>query len=227
MIRRILTLLAALALLPAFSASADVIQLGDTPCLLQPAAEGDGGLRRYVLFTGDGDYFHAVQNCRDMTALDGLLLIPQGDSSYINYSSASDVVIADLFPALRAWAGDGYEMILIGYSAGGYPATVLAASLAEAGYTGRLILLDGIYGNYRGVAYNEGYYRASLSTWQVTIYASSEKGYPPISDRTQRVGAALADDEFVTYHRYAMSHNEMRMFYRVFLAGAEAPEPVE
>ena len=51
----------ALLILLVHSAFAEVIRLGKTDCLLQPAAEEDTG-KRYVLFAGSGDYFFAICN---------------------------------------------------------------------------------------------------------------------------------------------------------------------
>ena len=132
----------ALLILLVHSAFAEVIRLGKTDCLLQPAAEEDTG-KRYVLFAGSGDYFFAIRKCADIAAKDGMLLIPQGDSQYVLNSRASDVVIRDIRPQLLAWAEAGYEMNLVGYSSGGYPAVELARELAEEGYTGKLFILDG------------------------------------------------------------------------------------
>ncbi len=207
------------------AASAEKIRIGKTQCLLQPAAEEDRG-KRYVLFVGSGDYFFATRNCADITAADGLLLIPQGDSAYQLCSAASDVVIRDLEPQILEWAREGHEIVLTGYSAGGYPATALAVSLAEAGYTGRLYLLDGVYNKYRGIAYNAAYFRENLATWQVTICASSSQAIA-ISERTRAVGEVLGGDGFAVYRRYAMTHNELKALYAPILSGAPWPEAVE
>lgn len=203
---------------------AEIIRIGKTDCLLQPAAEEDTA-KKYVLFVGSGDYFHACQNCREITAPDGGLLIPQASSKYTLCSAASDEVIEDIWPTLLSWAEEGSEMILIGYSAGGYPATVLAARLAEKGYTGRLYLLDGVYGAYKSVYYNEAYYREHLLMWDVAIWASSDR-LVNISERTRKVGKNLAEDVNVDYRQYALNHNGMKVFYDVILNGAEAPEQV-
>ena len=88
-----------LLILLVHSAGAEVIRLGKTDCLLQPAAEEDTG-KRYVLFAGSGDYFFAIRKCADIAAKDGMLLIPQGDSQYVLNSRASDVVIRDIRPQL-------------------------------------------------------------------------------------------------------------------------------
>lgn len=199
------------------AAAAETVQFGKTRCLLQPAAGMDCG-KRYILSVGAGDYFFALRNCADLTAADGTLLIPQGDSKYELCSAASDVVIADLFPQVLAWAEAGDEIILTGYSAGGYPATALAAGLAEEGYDGRLYLLDGVYNKYRRVAYNADYFRDRLANWEVTIWASSSRAIE-ISERTRAVGEALSGDDFVTYRRYDMTHNELKALYAPILAG--------
>ncbi len=218
-----LIILAALALVTA-SSFAEMITIGKTDCLLQPAAEEDA-MKKYVLFPGAGDYFHVFQNCGELTAGDGDLLIPQGSSEYTLCSTASDEVIREIWPTLRLWAEEGYEIILIGYSAGGYPATDLAVKLAGEGHTGRLYLLDGIYGAYRGIYYNEAYYRDHLTAWDVKIWASGDR-YVRISERTRKVGSGLAEDENVEYRQYALSHDAMKTLYDVILNGAEGPEPV-
>lgn len=215
--------LAVLLLVTSLS-SAEMVTIGKTDCLLQPAAEEDA-MKKYVLFVGSGDYFHVFRNCGELAAADGELLVPQGSSEYTLCSAASDEVIRDVWPKLRLWAEEGYEIILIGYSAGGYPATALASKLAEEGHTGRLYLLDGIYGAYKGIHYNEAYYREHLAAWNVTIWASEDR-YVRISERTRSVGSGLAEDENVVYRQYALSHDGMKTLYDVILNGAEAPEPV-
>ena len=225
MLKKSLALFAVLLfLLPA--ARAERIQIGETRCLLQEASqEGVDPLRRYVLFVGSGDYFNAVSNYRDYTAQDGVLLIPQGNSKYGKPSAASDVVIADLKPYLLAWAQEGCSITLIGYSSGGFPATVLAAYLAEQGYTGTVYILDGIYGDYRGVSYNEEYYRTHLSTWQV-IFCTSTDPTVGIAIRSREICDGLKDEDFVTYLRFDMSHNRLQKLVDVILNGAEAPDPL-
>ncbi len=223
MLKKGLCIMLALVL-AAGSASAEIIRIGKTHCLLQPPSEEDGR-KKYALFVGSAEYFHGCMLCGDVTAKDGELLIPQGNEKYILCSAASDVVIRDLWPTLRSWAEEGFDIVLIGYSAGGYPATVLASRLAEEGYTGRLYLLDGIYGAYRSVHYNEDYYREHLASWDLTICASTDDSVQ-ISGRTRKVGAALAGDGNVVYRQYALDHTRMTVFYDVILNGAEAPEPV-
>ena len=208
----------------AVSSSAETIRIGKTDCLLQPSAETDS-TKKYVLFVGSAEYFNACSSCKDIMAHDGDLLIPQGNGERVLCSAASDEVIRDIRPTLLSWAADGYEMILIGYSAGGYPATTLASQLAEEGYNGRLYLLDGVSGAYKSTYFNESYYRNHLATWDITIYASSDR-YVHISERTRRIGSELADDENVIYHRYKLNHEGMKLFYNVIMNGVEAPEPV-
>ena len=114
-------------MLIAVSSSAETIRIGKTDCLLQPSAETDS-MKKYVLFVGSAEYFNARSSCKSIMADDGDLLIPQGNCERELCSAASDEVIRDIRPTLLSWAADGYEMILIGYSAGGYPATTLACS---------------------------------------------------------------------------------------------------
>ena len=190
---------------------AEVIRIGSTPCLFQPASQEDQG-KRYALFVGSGDYFQATRNCADLSAAHGTLLIPQGDGRLELCSRASDQVIADIKATILSWAEEGSEVILVGYSAGGYPATALAIYLAQAGYTGRLYLLDGIYGDYRGITYNAGYYRANLDTWDVTMIASSSTSHN-ISERSRAVGEAMAEDAFLTYRWYDATHEDLKDIY--------------
>ena len=157
--------------------------------------------------------------------MDGELLIPQGNEKYDKHSAASDVVIRDVYPFLLDWAKAGHQMVLIGYSSGGYPATVLAGLLAEAGCTGTVYLLDGVYGNYRSTAFNAEYFRSRLSTWDLRIYASSDRSIK-IAERTREVGASLSEDGFVTYHQYSTNHNGMQFLFDVILNDAEAPAPM-
>ncbi|MBR6954741.1 MAG: hypothetical protein IKH77_06865 [Clostridia bacterium] len=220
--KRSLLLLIALLMIT-LPCQAEVIRLGDTVCLLQPPSGEDSGTK-YVLFVGAGVYFHAVRNYRDYTATDGELLIPQADQKYDLPSAASDEVIPDVYPRLLEWAEAGHPLVLIGYSSGGYPATILAGKLAEAGYTGTVYLLDGVYGNYHSTAFNAKYFRSHLSTWDLRIYASSDKK-TKISVRTRKVGTSLMEDDFVTYRQYGKNHNGMQDFYDVILNGAPAPEP--
>ncbi len=223
--KKLLLFLTVLVLLVPSSGLAEIFPLGDTPCLLQSPSGEEDPHKRYVYFVGSGDYFNAVRNCKDITAADAYLLIPQGDEKYQKPSAASDVVIRDLYPFLLAWAQGGYDLVLIGYSSGGYPATVLAASLAEAGFTGKLYILDGVYGDYRGVTYNAEYYRTRLSSWDLTIWASSDREVP-IAERTRKVGVDLYWDDFVTYAQYSLTHNALQHLLDVIINGAAAPEPL-
>ena len=210
MIKKLFAVLILAALLAA-SCCAEVIRIGGTPCLLQPASREDRG-RRYALFVGSGDYFQATRNCADLSAAYGTLLIPQGDGRLELCSRASDQVIADIKDTILSWAEEGSEVILVGYSAGGYPATALAIYLAQAGYTGRLYLLDGIYGDYRGITYNAEYYRANLAAWDVTMIASSSTSHN-ISERSRTVGEAMAEDDFITYRWYDATHEDLKDIY--------------
>ena len=205
--RKILLIILSTALLAA-SCCAEVIRIGGTPCLLQPASREDRG-RRYALFVGSGDYFQATRNCADLSAAYGTLLIPEGDGRLELCSRASDQVIADIKGTILSWAEEGSEVILVGYSAGGYPATALAIYLAQAGYTGRLYLLDGIYGDYRGITYNAAYYRENLDAWDVTMIASSHN----IAERSRAVGEAMAEDDFITYRQYDATHEDLKDIY--------------
>lgn len=214
-----------LLILLAHSASAEMIRLGKTNCLLQPAAEEDTG-KRYVLFTGSGDYFFAIRKCADITAKDGTLLIPQGDSQYVLNSRASDEVIRDIRPQLLEWAEEGSEMILVGYSSGGYPAVELARELAEEGYAGKLFILDGANRAYKSVYYNADFYREHLTAWDVTICASAGNSFR-IAVNTRALGEALRDDENVTYLQYNMGHNDMKNLYGYVFNGLEMPDPEE
>ncbi len=214
-----------LLILLVHSAGAEVIRLGKTNCLLQPAAEEDTG-KRYVLFAGSGDYFFAIRKCADITAKDGMLLIPQGDSQYVLNSRASDEVIRDIRPQLLEWAEAGCEMILVGYSSGGYPAVELARELAEEGYAGQLFILDGANRAYKSVYYNADFYREYLTTWDVTICASSGDAFR-IAIQTRTLGEALREDENVTYFQYNMSHNDMKALYGYVFGGMEMPDPEE
>ena len=225
MFKKALILFALLVLLIP-CARAERIQIGETRCLLQPSSlEEADPLRRYVLFVGSGDYFNAVSNYRDYTAVNGALLIPQGNSKYGKPSAASDVVIADLKPYLLAWAREGCDITLIGYSSGGFPATVLSAYLAEEGYTGTVYLLDGIYGDYRGVSYNEEYYRTHLNTWRVVLCTSTDPSVG-IAIRSREICEGLKEEDFVTYLRFDMSHNRLQSLIDVFLNEAEMPDPL-
>lgn len=219
------TVILALLILLVHSAFAEVIRLGKTDCLLQPAAEEDTG-KRYVLFAGSGDYFFAIRKCADIAAKDGMLLIPQGDSQYVLNSRASDVVIRDIRPQLLAWAEAGYEMNLVGYSSGGYPAVELARELAEEGYTGKLFILDGANRAYKSVYYNADFYREYLTSWDVTICASAGDAFR-IAIQTRELGEALRDDENVTYLQYNMGHNDMKILYGYVFGGMEMPAPEE
>ena len=203
---------------------AEIIRLGETQCLLQAPSGEDTGTK-YVLFVGSGVFFHAIRNYQVYAAMDGELLIPQGNEKYDKHSAASDMVIRDVYPFLLDWAKAGHQMVLIGYSSGGYPATVLAGLLAEAGCTGTVYLLDGVYGNYRSTAFNADYFRSRLSTWDLRIYASSDRSIK-IAERTREVGASLSEDGFVTYHQYSTNHNGMQVFFDVILNDAEAPAPM-
>lgn len=206
--RRIFLVCAALVFLAA-PARAEEVTVGDTSCLLQPAAYQDEGLRRYVLFLGSDDFFRALYEGRYMTAADGELLIPQGDTRYRHPSGASDAVIKDLKPLLYDWTREGYEITLIGFSSGGYPATALAVYLARTGHSGRLVLMDGIYGNYRSVRYDADYFRSTLYQWDVTIYASCD--IREIAGRTREVGRQLKDEDFVTYIEYEdKKHSDLK-----------------
>lgn len=204
-------------------ACAEIVRIGKTDCLLQPASEEDC-LKKYVLFVGSAEYFHACMLCGDITARDGELLIPQGNNRYVRCTAASDVVMKDIWPTLLSWAEEGFSIVLIGYSAGGYPASTLASRLAEKGYTGRLYLLDGISGTYRGIRYNEEYYRERLASWELAIWTSSDKKVE-IAARSRKIGSALEGDANVDYRHYTMSHARMRLFYDVIMNGAEAPAP--
>ena len=215
----------ALLILLVHSAFAEVIRLGKTDCLLQPAAEEDTG-KRYVLFAGSGDYFFAIRKCADITAKDGMLLIPQGDSQYVLNSRASDEVIRDIRPQLLEWAEEGFEMILVGYSSGGYPAVELARELAEEGYAGKLFVLDGANRAYKSVYYNADFYREYLTAWDVTICASAGDAFR-IAVQTRELGEALRDDGNVTYIQYNIGHNDMKALYGYVFGGLEMPDPEE
>ena len=217
-----LVLLVLMALL-CRTAGAEIIRIGKTPCLLNPAEQEDR-MRRYVYFAGSGDYFHAVQNCADYTASDGMLLVPQGDGRFSTCTAASDVVIRDLKPQVLQWAQEGNEIILVGFSAGGYPATALAVYLAGEGYTGQLVILDGIIRAYRGIHYNAAYYREKLPTWQMTFCASSSQDVR-IAEATRQVGEEMRDDGNVTYLPYILSHNAMRSLYPYIFEGMQLPDP--
>ncbi len=198
---------------------AETVRIGRTQCLMQ-LPTGEDLSKRYVLFVGSGDYFQALYSCAGITASDGELLIPQADSRYDKPSAASDQIIEDLRPLMLTWAEEGYAIVLTGYSSGGYPATALAVYLADAGYTGKLYILDGIYGDYRGVVYNADYYRSHLSDWQVTICSSAALNFN-IAERTRSVGEALSGDAFVTYLAFDITHNELQDYYRVIFDGEE------
>lgn len=205
--------------------SAETVRFGKTNCLLQPAGEQDM-MKRYVLFTGSWDYFNAIRKCADITAKDGMLLIPEGDSQYELNSRASDVVIRDIRPQLLEWAEAGYEMILIGYSSGGYPAVELARQLAEEGYPGQLYILDGANRAYKGVYYNADFYRKYLTTWTVTICASKGNSIR-IAVNTRALGEELSEDDNVTYFLYDRNHEKMKELYLDILSGTGLPEPVQ
>ena len=223
MIKRVWLLLLVFLIMLSASASAEIVRIGKTSCLLLPATEEDL-MKRYIFFTGSGDYYTALRNREDFAAADGTLLIPQADSQYKSCSVASDAVMKDLRPQLLSWAQEGSEIILIGYSVGGYPATVLAAYLAQEGYTGRLVLLDGVYSMYRGTHYNAPYFREHLESWKVTICASVSRNVK-ISVRTAKVGDALSGDTFVDYRQYKMSHNELKALTHIILSGKALPDP--
>lgn len=214
-----------LLILLVHSAGAEVIRRGKTNCLLQPAEEEDTG-KRYVLFAGSGDYFFAIRKYADVMARDGMLLIPQGDRQYVLNSRASDEVIRDIRPQLLEWAEAGYEMILVGYSSGGYPAVELARELAEEGYAGQLFILDGANRAYKGIYYNADFYREYLTAWNVTICASAGDSLR-IAVNTRALGEALQDDKNVTYLQYNLSHNDMKALYGYIFSGMEMPDPEE
>lgn len=217
-----LVLLVVLALL-CRAAGAEILRIGKTPCLLNPPEQEDR-MKRYIYFAGSGDYFHAVQNCAGYAAADGTLLIPQGDSKFSTCTAASDAVIRDLKPQVLQWAQEGNEIILVGYSAGGYPATALAVYLAGEGYTGHLVILDGIIRAYRGIHYNADYYREKLQAWQVTLCASSSQDVR-IAESTRLVGEELREDGNVTYLPYTLSHNDMRSLFPYIFGGMQLPDP--
>ena len=217
-------LIIALLIMLSHAASAEVVRFGKTECLLQPA-EGQDCLKRYIFFVGSGDYFSATRKCVDLTATDGMLLIPEGNAEYVLNSRASDRVMEDIRPQLLEWAEAGYKMILIGYSSGGYPAVELARELAEAGYPGQLFILDGANRAYKGIYYNADFYRKYLTEWTVTICAS-EKDTIRIAGNTRALGEELREDGNVTYLVYKKSHNEMKNLALDILSGSGLPDPV-
>ena len=216
-------LIIVLLIMLSHAASAEVVRFGKTNCLLQPA-EGQDCLKRYILFVGSGDYFSATRKCADLTATDGMLLIPEGNAEYVLNSRASDRVVEDIRPLLMKWADAGYDMILIGYSSGGYPAVELAKELAEAGYPGQLFIVDGVNRAYKGTYYNADFYREYLRDWTVTICAS-EKDTIRIAENTRELGEELREDFNVTYLVYQKSHNEMKNLCLDILSGSGLPAP--
>ena len=205
------------------SCTAEIVRFGQTRCLLEPPAGEDSG-RRYALFVGSGDYFQATRNCEGLSASDGTLLIPEGDGRFELCSRASDQVISDIRDTVLSWAREGHEVILIGYSAGGYPATALAVYLAQEGFTGKLYLLDGIYGDYRGITYNADYYRTGLSSWDVTMCASASTSHN-IAERSRKVCGDLMEDSFADCRQYDGTHEDLKALYLMILAGEKLPDP--
>ena len=223
--RRACMMILAVLIMLSHAASAEVVRFGKTNCLLQPA-EGQDCLKRYVLFVGSGDYFSATRKCAGLTATDGMLLIPEGNAEYVQNSRASDRVMEDIRPLLLKWADAGYDMILIGYSSGGYPAVELAKELAEAGYPGQLFIVDGVNRAYKGIHYNADFYREYLREWTVTICAS-EKDTIRIAENTRELGEELREESNVTYLVYQKSHNEMKNIALGILSGSEFPDPAQ
>ena len=223
--RRACMMILAVLIMLSHAASAEVVRFGKTKCLLQPA-EGQDCLKRYVLFVGSGDYFSATRKYTELTAADGMLLIPEGNAEYVLNSSASDRVMEDIRPQLMKWAEAAYDIILIGYSSGGYPAVELAKELAEEGYPGQLFILDGVNRAYKGIHYNADFYRKYLREWIVTICAS-EKDTIRIAENTRELGEELREDGNVTYLVYQKSHNEMKDLALDILRGSGLPDPAQ
>ena len=187
--------------------TASAEKAGRTKYVLQPAPEGAGKVL-YVLFPGSTEMYSACRTFKDLTADDGLLLLSQPPERKPALADAWKPLIEDISPIILDYARQEYDIRIIGFSAGGYPAVTIATALAEEGFSGTLWLLDGVPKPTEEIEYTADFFREHFSSWQL-YFCIAGKDNRDITVRTGEVAAILADDENVTVASYAFRHSRL------------------
>ncbi len=155
----------------------------------------------YVYFGGSGSITGGIEATANQTLKNNTyadtLLVPTGTGDVGRWNEWYQT-IDDISELLQSDEYKDKEIVLIGYSSGGYPAAEIALNLAEAGMTSQIELhiVDGVQGS-DGKEPIQEYEAIENAGIETTIYASSDgRG---ISKVTREVGEKYADSEHITY----------------------------
>ena len=168
----------------------------------------------YIYFGGSGAAKSGInasdnKNIKGTTYQDTVIVpILKGNTdSWANWNE----VVRDMEILLQSEEYAGKEIVLVGYSSGGYPAAELALALAKEGRAENVTLnvVDGVQGNgvKDCIARYDKLDEAGVNT---TIYGSN--GSREISSRTRAVGETFATKEAsnIHYEKVDLDHGEIQ-----------------
>ena len=168
----------------------------------------------YIYFGGSGAAKNGInasdnKNIKGTTYQDTVIVpILKGNTdSWANWNE----VVRDMEILLQSEEYAGKEIVLVGYSSGGYPAAELALALAKEGRAENVTLnvVDGVQGNgvKDCIARYDKLDEAGVNT---TIYGSN--GSREISSRTRAVGETFATKEAsnIHYEKVDLDHGEIQ-----------------
>ena len=170
----------------------------------------------YVYFSGSGSITGGV-NASDNENIkngsySGDVLVAFGVGNNGGFSDW-DLTISAMVELLSSDEYADKEIVLVGYSSGGYPAAEIALALAEAGKTDiNLNIVDGVQGA-KGRNQFQEYEKLDAAGVNTTIYSSSSKS-TGISQNTRAVGEEFAkkEDSNIKYVKDEdnMSHGDIK-----------------